>query len=177
MFTVTSCIFINCLIQHGSRSIYSFEDATDYVYDARWAPTHPAVFATADGSGYLDVWDANEDTEVPIIKARASQRALNRIVWSADGKRIIAGDAAGYVFLYDVGDVRPAALHSQYLFTILRLLYLMPTNGIALRKYYYNWAQPRAQHDHKMMIIQQHREILTTSRCHSSIYTFDSYAV
>lgn len=34
------------------------------MYDARWAPTHPAVFATADGSGFLDVWDANEDTEV-----------------------------------------------------------------------------------------------------------------
>lgn len=91
--------------KHGSHSIYSFEDATDYVYDARWAPTHPAVFATADGSGYLDVWDANEDTEVPIVKARASQRALNRLVWGADGRRIVAGDAAGYVFLYDVGDI------------------------------------------------------------------------
>jgi len=95
--------------KHGSRSIYSFEDATDYVYDARWAPTHPAVFATADGSGYLDVWNVNEDTEVPILKARAAQqgpqRALNRLAWGADGKKIITGDAAGYVFLYDVGDI------------------------------------------------------------------------
>jgi hypothetical protein len=75
----------NQLIQHGSRSIYSFEDATDYVYDSRWAPTHPAVFATADGSGYLDVWDANEDTEVLFLVLTTIFRAHSNFFYGFFG--------------------------------------------------------------------------------------------
>jgi len=34
------------------------------VYDVAWSPIHPAVFATVDGMGRLDVWNLNQDTEV-----------------------------------------------------------------------------------------------------------------
>ena len=44
--------------------MYSFEDNGDYVYDVAWSPIHPAVFATVDGMGRLDVWNLNQDTEV-----------------------------------------------------------------------------------------------------------------
>jgi dynein intermediate chain len=44
--------------------IYSFDEADDYVYDVKWHPAHPAVFASVDGSGKFDLWNLNMDTEV-----------------------------------------------------------------------------------------------------------------
>ena len=44
--------------------LYSFDEADDYVYDARWHPTHPALFGTVDGAGKFDIWNLNHDTEV-----------------------------------------------------------------------------------------------------------------
>ena len=44
--------------------VCSFEESTDYVYDVRWHPVHPAVFGSVDGSGRFDLWDLNVDTEV-----------------------------------------------------------------------------------------------------------------
>jgi len=44
--------------------IYSFDEADDYVYDVKWHPAHPAVFASVDGSGKFDLWNLNVDTEV-----------------------------------------------------------------------------------------------------------------
>jgi dynein intermediate chain len=47
----------------SNKLIYSFEEASDYVYDVQWSPTHPAVFASVDGQSRLCVWNLNEDTE------------------------------------------------------------------------------------------------------------------
>lgn len=49
---------------HAIAPIYSFDEADDYVYDVKWHPTHPALFATVDGSGKFDLWNLNTDTEV-----------------------------------------------------------------------------------------------------------------
>ena len=46
------------------RPLYSFEDNGDYVYDVQWSPIHPALFAAVDGTGRLDLWNLNNDTEV-----------------------------------------------------------------------------------------------------------------
>ena len=34
------------------------------MYDVQWSPIHPAVFATVNGLGRLDLWNLNNDTEV-----------------------------------------------------------------------------------------------------------------
>ncbi|KYQ89703.1 cytoplasmic dynein intermediate chain [Tieghemostelium lacteum] len=81
--------------------LYSFEDYVDYVYDARWSPVHPSIFSTGDGSGLLSLWNLNEDTEAPIFRHKVSQRSLNRLSWSNDGKRLLAGDSGGALYLYD----------------------------------------------------------------------------
>ena len=47
-----------------NRALHSFEDNSEYVYAARWSPIHPALFATVDGAGRLDMWNLNNDTEV-----------------------------------------------------------------------------------------------------------------
>jgi len=46
--------------------LYSFEDNGDYVYDVEWSPINPALFAAVDGTGKLDLWNLNNDTEVKI---------------------------------------------------------------------------------------------------------------
>eukprot|EP00923_Selenidium_pygospionis_P053245 GHVN01092244.1.p1 GENE.GHVN01092244.1~~GHVN01092244.1.p1 ORF type:complete len:671 (+),score=141.94 GHVN01092244.1:79-2013(+) len=77
------------------RPIHSFEMSEDYVYDAKWHPTHPGVFATVDGEGYLDIWDINRDIEIPVARAQQPDGALNRVAFSQDGKRVMAGDGYG----------------------------------------------------------------------------------
>lgn len=52
------------VFKQGNRQVYSFEEASDYVYDVQWSPTHPAVFAAVDGQSRLCLWNLNEDTEV-----------------------------------------------------------------------------------------------------------------
>lgn len=44
--------------------LYTFEEASDYVLDARWHPAHPALFGSVDASGKFDIWNLNSDTEV-----------------------------------------------------------------------------------------------------------------
>jgi len=62
--------------------ICSFEDANDYVLDAQWSPVHPALFAAADASGGLNLWNINEDMEVPIVRTISGTRAVNKIRYS-----------------------------------------------------------------------------------------------
>ena len=47
-----------------SKPLLSFEDNSEYIYDAKWSPIHPALFAAVDGMGRLDLWNLNNDTEV-----------------------------------------------------------------------------------------------------------------
>uniref|UniRef100_A0A8C6US30 Dynein cytoplasmic 1 intermediate chain 1 n=1 Tax=Neogobius melanostomus TaxID=47308 RepID=A0A8C6US30_9GOBI len=92
-----------------NRPLYSFEDNADYVYDAMWSPVHPAMFAAVDGMGRLDLWNLNNDTEVPtasVIVEGAS--ALNRVRWSATGKEVSVGDSEGRVWVYDTGELSVA---------------------------------------------------------------------
>jgi len=89
----------------GNKPFYSFEDAGDYIYDVRWCPSHPSVFATVDGTGSLDLWNLNEETDIPILKTAVSQKALNRLRWSADGKKIVTGDSLGFLYVYDIGEI------------------------------------------------------------------------
>ena len=58
-------------IEQGNRLVYSFDEASDYVYDVQWSPTHPAVFASVDGQSRLCLWNLNEDVEVHQIFSRA----------------------------------------------------------------------------------------------------------
>lgn len=47
-----------------TKPLYSFEDNGDYVYEVAWSPIHPALFTAVDGSGRIDLWNLNQDTEV-----------------------------------------------------------------------------------------------------------------
>uniref|UniRef100_H3BWS9 Dynein cytoplasmic 1 intermediate chain 2 n=1 Tax=Tetraodon nigroviridis TaxID=99883 RepID=H3BWS9_TETNG len=89
----------------STRPLYSFEDSCDYVYDAMWSPTHPALFACVDLAGRLDLWNLNNDTEVPTASVYVEGgTALNRVRWAHSGKEIATGDSEGHVQVYDVGE-------------------------------------------------------------------------
>jgi dynein intermediate chain, cytosolic len=40
----------------------------DVVYDARWSPIKPSVFALVDGAGWLELWDIAVETEEPVSR-------------------------------------------------------------------------------------------------------------
>jgi len=50
-------------IQH-LPPILTFEESSDYVYDVKWHPKHPALFAQVDGAGKFDIYNLNQNTEV-----------------------------------------------------------------------------------------------------------------
>ncbi|XP_046902882.1 dynein, cytoplasmic 1, intermediate chain 2a isoform X5 [Hypomesus transpacificus] len=90
----------------NNKPLYSFEDNSDYVYDVMWSPVHPALFACVDGVGHLDLWNLNNDTEVPTASVTVEGNpALNRVRWAHSGREIAVGDSDGQILVYDVGEV------------------------------------------------------------------------
>lgn len=90
-----------------SKPLYSFEHNGDYVYDVAWSPTHPALFAAVDDSGRLDLWNLNQDTEVPTASIVINGcPALNRVSWTPSGLHVTVGDDSGKIWVYDVAEVR-----------------------------------------------------------------------
>jgi dynein intermediate chain len=93
----------------------------DLVYDVRWSPVKPSVFALVDGAGSLEVWDVNVDVEVPVQKVTPSEnkrgafasmpsgmgymnRSLNKLAWERnEGKRVAVGGMDGVVTVFEVG--------------------------------------------------------------------------
>uniref|UniRef100_A0A7N8WYU5 Dynein cytoplasmic 1 intermediate chain 1 n=1 Tax=Mastacembelus armatus TaxID=205130 RepID=A0A7N8WYU5_9TELE len=92
-----------------NKPLYSFEDNADYVYDVMWSPVHPAMFAAVDGMGRLDLWNLNNDTEVPTASVTIEgASAVNRVRWSSGGKEVAVGDSEGRVWIYDTGELSVA---------------------------------------------------------------------
>lgn len=88
-----------------NKPLYSFEDNSDYVMDVAWSPIHPALFAGVDGNGRLDLWNLNQDTEVPVASVVVDgSPALNRVSWTPSGLHVTIGDDAGHVYVYDVAE-------------------------------------------------------------------------
>ncbi|XP_021377047.1 cytoplasmic dynein 1 intermediate chain 2-like isoform X7 [Mizuhopecten yessoensis] len=98
-----------------SKFIHSFEDNSDYVYDVQWSPVHPALFASVDGMGRLDLWHLNNDTEVPTASVVMENNvALNRCRWHQTGAHIATGDDLGHIYIYDVAETIATPKHDEW---------------------------------------------------------------
>jgi len=86
----------------------------DLVFDAKWSPVRPGVFALVDGAGMLEVWDLNADVEIPVARVQPSERtdggavwkkrSLNRCAWERnEGKKIAVGGLDGVITVFEVG--------------------------------------------------------------------------
>jgi dynein intermediate chain, cytosolic len=97
----------------GAQSIGPVLDISreDLVYDAKWAPHKPSVFACVAGNGDLEVFDLNVDLEVPVAKASPTRGqtgalvgGLNKCAWEEKrGGLIATGGLDGTVSLFEVG--------------------------------------------------------------------------
>ncbi|KAJ3576461.1 hypothetical protein NP233_g419 [Leucocoprinus birnbaumii] len=93
---------------HSVPPVYSFEEADDYVYDVKWHPSHPAIWASVDGSAKFDVWNLNVDTEVPVVSTTVGSgvKAINKLQWDRkEGRRAALGGSDGKLYIYDIGDM------------------------------------------------------------------------
>lgn len=68
----------------GKADFNSLEPLLDLVrdhevYDVAWSGFHPAVFASVDGSGHLELWDLARDIEVPIARIKPSSSSLTEL--------------------------------------------------------------------------------------------------
>lgn len=98
------------------KPLHTFDDYFDYVYDVSWSPVHPAIFAAVDGTGRLDIWNINQDVEVPTarriigipgnadpnISPSITGAALNKCRWSTTGTLVAVGDDGGRVTVCNV---------------------------------------------------------------------------
>ncbi|CAI5734487.1 unnamed protein product [Peronospora destructor] len=91
--------------EHPESPVLSFEPSSEYISDVRWSSVHPALFAVADSSGTVSIWNILKDIEVPVISEKISEKSLNKVRWSADGKSVITGDANGTSYIYGVPSV------------------------------------------------------------------------
>jgi len=92
-------------VKQYQAPVLSLDSFEDYVYDAKWHPHHPAVFASVDGEGHIDLWNLNKNTESSIVRcenpnAALKRVALNKCSWSTDGRRLATGDSQGNLSVY-----------------------------------------------------------------------------
>ena len=67
----------------------------DYMCDAQWSPVHPSLFATSSSNGTIGLWNLAQSMEEPmtgkdgiVVEQDVAERALNKIKWSNDGRRL-----------------------------------------------------------------------------------------
>lgn len=105
VFPFSTIIYDLSRLYQDTKPLYSFEDNSDYVMDVAWSPVHPALFAAVDGSGRLDLWNLNQDTEVPTASIVVDGApALNRVSWTPSGLHVTIGDESGKLYVYDVAE-------------------------------------------------------------------------
>ena len=75
------------------------------MYDVQWSTINPALFATVDGTGRLDLWNLINDTEVPSASVLIDGApALNKVRWNQSGNALAVGDDQGKISLFDVNE-------------------------------------------------------------------------
>ena len=59
-------------------------DLENEIYDAKWSPVHPGVFATVDGEGHIDLWDISKSDPESFRyrKQEDDGKAINKVRWS-----------------------------------------------------------------------------------------------
>lgn len=83
----------------------------ELIYDAKWAPHKPSVFACVTGAGVVEVFDLNVEMEIPVANASPTKRpggalvnGLNKCAWEEKrGELIAVGGLDGVVSVFEAG--------------------------------------------------------------------------
>ena len=89
-----------------------FSDVALHSHQFR-SPAHPSLFATASSTGIVGLWNLASSLEEPISGAEGivvepdaastGQRGLNKLKWSADGRRLAVA-AGEHVHVLSLSD-------------------------------------------------------------------------
>ena len=110
------------LYQKGSqRPLLTIDAYDEYVYDVKWSPTNPSLFACCDGDGNLDVWDIGKSIEAPYVRQNTSAKALNKLAWDNSGHRIAAGNSASAIHVFQLDKDYVHAKNEDWLKAITHL--------------------------------------------------------
>lgn len=86
----------------------------EIVYDVKWSPSRPGVFASVDGAGDCNIYDLSRSFEVPVSSGRPKvidpdtgkampARALNKVAWDHDfGRQVAVGGINGTLTVFEV---------------------------------------------------------------------------
>ena len=72
--------------------------------DVQWNPVHPSLLSTASSNGNVGLWNLADSIEVPIGEVVVEPSVgLNKVRWSADGRRlsVAAGERVHVLSLAD----------------------------------------------------------------------------
>lgn len=89
--------------------VKSFNAHRGIVWMARFHPTLNLVATTGD-DGKIKLWDANS---FELIREWQAENSVRGIAFSADSKRIVAGDREGKIHVYDLESGAEIATHTQ----------------------------------------------------------------
>eukprot|EP00158_Paraphelidium_tribonemae_P004104 Partr_v1_DN26574_c0_g1_i1_m3643 putative intermediate chain len=88
--------------------VCSFDAFSDYVVDTKWNPVHPSIFAAAEASGKLHLWNMLTDMEAP-LDTLPMETGISSIAWNADGSRLAVGSVDGKLSIVNVPQTQMAA--------------------------------------------------------------------
>jgi dynein intermediate chain, cytosolic len=86
------------------KLVKTFESSEDFIYDVKWNPANPSLFATVNNDGYIDLFDLTRDTELPVVHKKVNNFAQNKMAWNTEGSAMVSGDSAGNVHLFGLGE-------------------------------------------------------------------------
>lgn len=101
------------------KSLLTIDAYDEYVYDVKWNPINPCLFACSDGDGNLDVWDIGKSIEAPYVRQHTCTKALNKIAWDNTGNRVAAGNSASAIYVYQLDKDYAHAKNEDWLKTIM----------------------------------------------------------
>ena len=72
------------------------------------------MLGIVDGTDQFDLWNLNADTEEPFVSTKVgSDKTLNKLAWDKESKKTAIGSSDGYVYVYDIGEVRLKIIVNQ----------------------------------------------------------------
>lgn len=139
----------------AAKELNSYLDHTDQVYEAKWCPNFPDMFASVSGDGTLKLWD----TKTSPSKASGSYPHGNEVLccdWSKSDQNIIAvGTTDGKIIGWDLRRMKdPIFVLVGHQYAIRRLKFSPFERGsMASVSYdfttrFWNWNMPYAIETH-----------------------------
>ncbi|CRG99064.1 cytoplasmic dynein intermediate chain, putative [Plasmodium relictum] len=88
-------------VKNATNPLFTFDAFEDYLMDIKWNPVHPGIFATSSSNGQIKVWNISYDIECPYFETSINEKSTNKIAWSCEGKKLIAGNSDGSLTLWN----------------------------------------------------------------------------